>query len=189
MAKAKDRKRLLGIPWELYEEHVQRLAGLIEDNFEYLSSRYYDGNARRDKLILLGVPRGGIILAGVLAHKLASSELNITVEHVSPCHPNVAKHHEVMAIIVDDVVETGETLAPFLDFPTATLHVKLDKRKPPFLPDLYVKGYRDTLIVYPYEDMGEVLATVPGYETLDPRRNVRTTSSKKVRSKSKRGRK
>ena len=82
-----------------------------------------------------GVPRNGMIIAGLLAH------CNPEIKLASSPGPGV--------IIVDDIHDTGQTLLPYSAATTLTLFWR---RKEESAPSMWVEIIKDnTWIVFPWE--------------------------------------
>lgn len=146
--------KYLRVSWEKLEE-------LVEDLAEEIMSKYeFD--------ILVGILRGGMIVAHLLSDILGvdeiypvgcSSYIDIYQRsQVRIYHPLIIDNLEgKKVLIVDDVADSGETLKKIVekvispkspkDFRTATLHIKPWSI---FKPDYYVEKV-DAWIVYPWE--------------------------------------
>ena len=72
-----------------------------------------------------GVPRGGLVLAVVLSHRLG---LPLLLEPTAGC------------LVVDDVYETGQTLAPYRDLEGARVWVWVSKVEPQWWDAALVNG-------------------------------------------------
>lgn len=82
--------------WNEYEQLISKLALEID---EYLIA---SGRATRQEMRIAGVPRGGLIMAVTLAHRLNFKYLDITdLKSAAPMH---------QILICDDVAATGETI-------------------------------------------------------------------------------
>ena len=90
--------RTLG--WNEFDQAVQRIARLCGE-------RRFSG--------IHGIPRGGLVLAVALSHRLG---LPLLPEPKPGC------------LVVDDVLETGRTLAPFRELEGAELVVWISKVEP-----------------------------------------------------------
>ena len=115
--------------WKDFDSAVDILVGKFEEN-KLLSSvaRVY------------GIPRGGLVLAVVLSHKL--------------CLP-LATIGDVVAngkaLVVDDISDSGKTLRRFgsLGAVTATIHVVSGTV---FVPDVWaLERPKNSWVVYPWE--------------------------------------
>ena len=113
------------IDWNEFEFIIQILANkIIKSGLEFDS--------------VYGLPRGGLIPAVILSHKLGIPYDNFG---------------EVL--VVDDICDSGETLRPFTDpyikSTTAVLHYK--PHTSTIKPDFYaVESISDEWIVYPWEE-------------------------------------
>jgi len=85
---------------------------------------------------ICGIPRGGLVLAVALSHRL---ELPLLSEPQPGC------------LVVDDVYETGRTLAPYRDLEGATLLVWISKAEPLWWQVLEVYSSAEW-IVFPWEN-------------------------------------
>lgn len=88
------------LSWQDFDLAVERIAQLTGE-------RRFSG--------ILGIPRGGLVLAVALSHRL---ELPLLPEPKPGC------------LVVDDVLETGRTLAPFRELEGAELVVWISKVEP-----------------------------------------------------------
>jgi hypoxanthine phosphoribosyltransferase len=85
---------------------------------------------------ICGIPRGGLVLAVALSHRL---ELPLLHKPQPDC------------LLVDDVFETGRTLAPFRDLEGATLLVWISKAEPLWWQAVEVDPSPEW-IVFPWEN-------------------------------------
>ena len=85
---------------------------------------------------IFGIPRGGLVLAVALSHRL---ELPLLSEPQPGC------------LVVDDVFETGRTLAPFRDLEGSTLLVWISKAQPLWWQAVQVDPSPEW-IVFPWEN-------------------------------------
>ena len=83
-----------------------------------------------------GIPRGGLVLAVALSHRL---ELPLLSEAQPGC------------LVVDDVFETGRTLAPYRELEGSTLLVWISKAEPLWWQAVEVDPSPDW-IVFPWEN-------------------------------------
>ena len=93
--------------------------------------------AKTDIRKLVGIPRNGMILAGLIAH----------------CDPDFkAQLHWDQCIVIDDIHDSGETLKPYLDCSfTATLFYRL-KAIGNGYPNVSVEILDDnTYVIFPWE--------------------------------------
>ena len=92
---------------------------------------------------IYGIPRGGLIPAVILSHKLGIPLTRDLIGKYS-CK-------DIMYLVVDDISDTGSTLmeAQNAHNRTATLHMRYNST---VLPNFYVKEIKDnTWIQYPWE--------------------------------------
>lgn len=109
------------LSWHDFDRAVATIA-------ERLSGRHFSG--------VHGLPRGGLVLAVCLSHRL---ELPL-LPHPQPC-----------CLVVDDVYETGRTLAPFRELEGAELLVWISKVEPLWWQAVEV-CVDPEWIVFPWED-------------------------------------
>ena len=107
--------------WNEFDKGVERIADKCR--FKEFSGIY-------------GVPRGGLCLAVALSHKL-------NIELISEPIKN--------SLIVDDVYETGITLATFKNIEGAMFFVLFSKIKPPWWNTVPVTK-KSQWIVFPWEN-------------------------------------
>jgi hypoxanthine phosphoribosyltransferase len=112
------------ITWDYIETAVNNIASQIESselNIEYI----------------LGMPRGGLIPAVMLSHKL----------NIPLFRPGMVLNNKVL--IVDDICDSGLTLQKYNVITTAVIHYKQSaKIEPNFY---YSLTPEDKWIVYPWE--------------------------------------
>jgi len=88
-------------------------------------------------LYITGLPRGGLIPAVILSHKLNIPFISID------------KIQSTNILIVDDIADSGETLSQFSEYRTAVLHYKPHSSH---IPTFYAKEIaNDDWIVYNWE--------------------------------------
>jgi hypoxanthine phosphoribosyltransferase len=115
------------LSWHEFDQAVERIAQLVGD-------RRCSG--------IHGIPRGGLVLAVALSHRL---ELPLLAESQPGC------------LVVDDVFETGRTLAPHRDFAGAELVVWISKADPEWWRAIEVTSSAEW-IVFPWENDARVEA-------------------------------
>jgi len=112
------------LDWQYIDDAITNLAHQIKSselNIEYI----------------LGIPRGGLILAVMLSHKL----------NIPLFRPGMVLNNKVL--IVDDICDSGLTLQKYNVITTAVIHYKQSaKIKPNFY---YSLTPEDKWIVYPWE--------------------------------------
>jgi len=123
-----DTRSKIFLNWDHVEELVHLLAVKITIKYPEITS-------------IAGLPRGGLIPAVILSHKL-----NLPLIEIE----NISKN----TLIVDDICDSGETFIKLHDeFPHAVfscLHFKPHTSK--FSPDIWVKEWDlNDWIVYPWE--------------------------------------
>jgi len=113
--------------WKQFERDCDKLAGLIKKSGKKFDSLY-------------GIPRGGLVLAVRLSHKLGLS----VIMHNS----NIGDK----TLIVDDIADSGDTMMEFLSnkkrYATATLFYNSDSKHAP----TYFCRKKTDWIVFPWED-------------------------------------
>ena len=113
------------VTWNVIDEAVTDIAFNIK-------------KTNKDFKGVYGIPRGGLILAVMLSHKLDL--------------PLIMSKDELdeNSIIIDDIADTGRTLWDFLEYQSyvVTIH---KHEKSIFKPDYSVLDKGDKWIVYPWE--------------------------------------
>lgn len=115
------------LSWHDFEQAVERIAQWV-------------GDCRCNGIY--GIPRGGLVLAVALSHRL---ELPLLSEPQPGC------------LVVDDVFETGRTLAPHRQLPGAELVVWISKAEPLWWRALEVSPKAEW-ILFPWECAERALA-------------------------------
>jgi hypoxanthine phosphoribosyltransferase len=91
-------------------------------------------------LYITGLPRGGLIPAVMLSHKLNIPYVNISLIRALPA---------VDVLVVDDIADSGKTLSQYKKYSTAVLHYKPQSV---IIPTYYAEEVKNNLwIVYPFE--------------------------------------
>lgn len=117
---SKDSKYFLS--WKLYLELIDELAYRIED-----SGKKYES--------IHGIPRGGLIPAAILAHKLNLPMVG-------------TQDYNTASLLVDDLVDTGNTFEIYGDhYDTAVVFMKPWSK---IIPTYFVRMTKNW-IVFPYE--------------------------------------
>ena len=114
------------LDWKFIEDAVESLAYRIKNSGITITSIY-------------GLPRGGLIPAVMLSHKL-----NI---------PLFKSGYDVLVgsvLIVDDICDTGETLEKYTNYPIATIHHKQTAMVEPMF--YYEEVIGDIWLSYPWEN-------------------------------------
>jgi len=121
------------ISWDEFNENVEKLVSKIK-NVDYV----------------VGIPRGGLILAVTLSHKLDLKHM--TVDHLEKLEDlNFLNYDRKKILIVDDISDSGQTLKYYkkAGYTTATLDVRSTTITK---PDYYVNWIDNAdWIVYPWE--------------------------------------
>ena len=127
------------LSWDDVNDAVESLAHQIKNSNEHIEA-------------ITGLPRGGLIPAVLLSHKLGLPYVNLS---------NDCEGHENV-LVVDDICDSGETLKEYHQFfTTATIHYKqLAIVKPDFY---YSLAPEDKWIVYPWEQKDS--QTIADYAT------------------------
>lgn len=130
------------VTWKMVEEFICRISALFEG--KNISGVY-------------GIPRGGLVLAVMLSHKMGIPLLSAPSEG---------------CIIIDDICDSGESLLHYYNNssrlkPTLSSYAEDDGWTPPYhivtmyykenklgvLPDHYFKLKKDKWIVFPWEEV------------------------------------
>ena len=116
------------ITWQTYGKMIDELAKSIQESKDFKKIRS-----------IAGIPRGGLIVATVLSHKL-----KLPLVYVEEATPS--------CLVVDDLTDTGNTLSGLPEVKgrkSAALFVKpwSDPK-----PDFWVKE-TDAYIIFPYETL------------------------------------
>ena len=121
------------ISWNEFNDNVEKLVSKIKD-VDYI----------------VGIPRGGLILAVTLSHKLDLKHM--TVDHLEKLEDlNFLNYDRKKILIVDDISDSGQTLKYYkkAGYTTATLDVRSTTITK---PDYYVNWIDNAdWIVYPWE--------------------------------------
>ena len=120
------------LSWPDFDQAVARIAQLVGD-------RRLNG--------IHGIPRGGLVLAVALSHRL---ELPLLPVPQPGC------------LVVDDVFETGSTLAPYRQLAGAELVVWISKVQPLWWRAVEVRPSREW-IVFPWENAARATADEQRY--------------------------
>lgn len=118
-------------------EDIDKIANQLENNIR-------QKNTNNIKAIT-GLPRGGLVLAVLLSHRLGIPYLGISTVMVDYS----IKPKDVL--VVDDICDSGITLKPFVDkgYTTVTIDLKVGAI---IVPDYYVNVIeKEKWIVYPWE--------------------------------------
>lgn len=128
-SKPQDPRFTVDIDWDLFDSDVRELAQKIQQWPNFMELEH-----------IMGIPRGGMIIAVHLSHLLG-----LRYEH------SKIGLEPKKTLIVDDVSDTGKTLWHYkqFEFVIATLYIKPGTR---LVPKFYVREYsRETWINYPWE--------------------------------------
>lgn len=120
--------------WKWVDDQIAILADLLRDQpIKYVS----------------GIPRGGLIPAIMLSHKLGAEYLPFDKLQIAyKISRNQEKNNEVL--LVDDISDTGVTMNGYSEtFLTATLCVRFDSQT---MPDVFGEKINDDRwLVFPWE--------------------------------------
>lgn len=108
------------VTWEQVEDFIDKLAQSLDPNITGI----------------YGIPRGGLIFAVMLSHKINKPLL------AAPCKG---------CLVIDDIADTGKTLQHYDDegYYIATMFYH---RQSLVVPDYYMHKKEDKWIVYPWEE-------------------------------------
>ena len=123
---------MLTLGWNDFEQAVETLVSRCSE---------------QDFAGVYGIPRGGLVLAVVLSHRL---ELPLLLEPRPGC------------LVVDDVYETGQTLAPYRNLEGARVWVWVSKVEPQWWDAALVSASREW-IVFPWENAAAAVADEQQY--------------------------
>ena len=138
------------LSWQEFDRAVERLARI---------------GAGRSASGIHGIPRGGLVLAVALSHRL---ELPLLLEPQPGC------------LVVDDVFETGHTLAPHRDLAGAELVVWISKAEPQWWRAVEVTSSAEW-IVFPWESAERAEADERSYRAERLRQNGPMTNNDNFR--------
>lgn len=124
------------LSWEKFEHAINELIKQIKP---YIQN---DTSERTKIKTIYGIPRGGLIPAVVLSHKL-----NI---------PLITEKKEIdeHTLIVDDISDSGETLKKYPNNMSATIFFHKETKT---WPNFTVFEKTDKWIVYPWENEAEII--------------------------------
>lgn len=111
--------------WEQFDNAVGIIVAKLEDYYDRFDSIY-------------GVPRGGLVLAVALSHRL-------DLPLLTKCG--------LRSLVVDDISDSGKTLQPFQDAGKliATIHLVPESE---VHPDVWVHLRKEEWVEYPWEKGG-----------------------------------
>ena len=121
------------ITWEKFDRQVTKLASKIK-NVDYV----------------VGVPRGGLILAVMMSHRLGIKHM--TIDHLEKLEEFNLNIDNKNILIVDDISDSGQTLKHYKKqgYTTATIDVRNTTITK---PDYYCNWIETPdWIVYPWEE-------------------------------------
>ena len=120
------------VGWGQLEESVSKLVSNIKE-VDYV----------------VGIPRGGLIIAVMISHRLGIKHM--TIDHLEKLEEDGFELIKKRILIVDDISDSGQTLKRYKKegYTTATLDVRNSTIT---VPDHYVNWLDNTnWIVYPWE--------------------------------------
>jgi len=106
------------ISWEKFQLGISRIAQWARD-------KEFDN--------ILGIPRGGLVVAVCMSHQLDIPLVNKI---------------EGNTLVLDDICDSGHTLAPYHGLPTATIYYKPNELH---TPDYHAFRKHSRWIVFPFE--------------------------------------
>lgn len=109
------------VTWSNIDNYINSLVNVIKD-------KSFTG--------VYGIPRGGLIFAVILSHKL-----NIPLL-MAPCDN---------CIIIDDIADTGQTLKHFKENKSYYIATMFYHKQSIVVPDFWYREKTDNWIVYPWE--------------------------------------
>ena len=126
-------KKECTISWRTFVSCVNKIENRIKTNYSHKKFK-----------VLWGIPRGGLVLAAMLSHRL----------NVPLCSKDTIPKIRPL-LLVDDIADTGKTLKGVLsltenndDIVIATIHYH---KQSSIIPDIWIKEKKDKWIVYPWE--------------------------------------
>lgn len=120
-----------------WEEIEQDIDSIVKDLLKHADIDY-----------VVGIPRGGLIIAVMISHRLGVKHM--TIDHLEKLEEFDLDIDKKKILIVDDISDSGQTLKRFRkDYTTATLDVRNTTIA---IPQFYA-NWLDTAdwIVYPWE--------------------------------------
>jgi 6-pyruvoyltetrahydropterin/6-carboxytetrahydropterin synthase len=64
----------------------------------------------------------------------------------------LSKNYKRRLLIIDDLIDTGNTLLPYREKSSVKIAVLYVKQHAPFMPDYYIKRIPNEWVLFPYED-------------------------------------
>ena len=124
----------LYVTWEQIEQDVDKI---VSDLLKHADIDY-----------VVGIPRGGLIIAVMISHRLGVKHM--TIDHLEKLEEFDLDIDKKKILIVDDISDSGQTLKRFRkDYTTATLDVRNTTIA---IPQFYVNWLDNAdWIVYPWE--------------------------------------
>jgi len=124
----------LYVTWEQIEQDVDKI---VSDLLKHADIDY-----------VVGIPRGGLIIAVMISHRLGVKHM--TIDHLEKLEEFDLDINKKKILIVDDISDSGQTLKRFRkDYTTATLDVRNTTIA---VPQFYVNWLDNAdWIVYPWE--------------------------------------
>ena len=124
----------LYVTWEQIEQDVDKI---VSDLLKHADIDY-----------VVGIPRGGLIIAVMISHRLGVKHM--TIDHLEKLEEFDLDIDKKKILIVDDISDSGQTLKRFRkEYTTATLDVRNTTIA---IPQFYVNWLDNAdWIVYPWE--------------------------------------
>jgi len=124
----------LYVTWEQIEQDVDKI---VSDLLKHADIDY-----------VVGIPRGGLIIAVMISHRLGVKHM--TIDHLEKLEEFDLDIDKKKILIVDDISDSGQTLKRFRkDYTTATLDVRNTTIA---IPQFYVNWLDNAdWVVYPWE--------------------------------------
>jgi hypoxanthine phosphoribosyltransferase len=124
----------LYVTWEQIEQDVDKI---VSDLLKHADIDY-----------VVGIPRGGLIIAVMISHRLGVKHM--TIDHLEKLEEFDLDIDKKKILIVDDISDSGQTLKRFRkDYTTATLDVRNTTIA---IPQFYANWLDNAdWIVYPWE--------------------------------------
>ena len=92
------------------------------------------------------VPRGGLVVGRVVIEKFLGCNILYRLPIV------LSKNYKRRLLIIDDLIDTGNTLLPYREKSSVKMAVLYVKQHAPFMPDYYIKRIPNEWVLFPYED-------------------------------------
>ncbi len=110
--------------WEAFTRDADLIAHTLRKKF---ARKHFDG--------IYGIPRGGLVLAVTLSHRMKLPMLLAPTKH---------------SLVVDDIADTGETLRHYREIGAAIVTL-FYHRQSIVIPDVWIREKKKKWIHYPWE--------------------------------------